>query len=129
MRRVEPAVLLSGMRLLFCCLRLLVTDGRCGSSGFHGSAVVCPGWEWKRPRTSAGNNQYLSCLSVASDRTRLCDADPTGQTATQLRLLFLVVVVVLRGTLAAVLAEDLLGKVLCLALLTICGCDVNCVFC
>jgi hypothetical protein len=65
----------------------------------------------------------LGCLS-----TRLCDADSTGQTSTQGRLRFLVGVV-LRSTLATVLAKDLLSKILRLALLTVCRSDVNCVFC
>ena len=70
----------------------------------------------------------MSCLSLGCLRTRLCNADSTGQTSTQGRLRSLVGVV-LRGTLATVLAKDLLGKILSLALLTVYECDVNWVFC
>jgi len=70
----------------------------------------------------------MACLSPVYTRTRLCDADSTGQTSTQGRLRSLIRVV-LGSTLATVLAKDLLGEVLCLALLTIYECDVNGVFC
>lgn len=70
----------------------------------------------------------MACLSLDCLQTRLCDTDSTGQTSTQWRLRSLVGVV-LRGTLATVLAKYLLRKVLCLALLTVCGSDVNWVFC
>jgi hypothetical protein len=66
----------------------------------------------------------MALMSLDCLRTRLCDADSTGQTSTQGRLRFLVGVV-LGTTLATVLAEDLLSKILCLALLTVCMGDVN----
>lgn len=123
-------MLLFGMLHLFLCLHLQAVDGCCGSFEAHGSVAVCRESEGMRPRMSAARG-LTNALSVSGHvaGTRLCDADSTGQTSTHGRLRSLVVGIVLRGTLATVLAKDLLGEVLCFALLAICVGDVNCVFC
>jgi hypothetical protein len=119
MKLAELVVLPFGMLHLFLCLHLLVIDGCCDSFGVHGFAAVCREWGWMRSKMIAiGVLDDGALLSLCCLRTRLCDADSTGQTSSQGRLRFLVGVV-LRSTLATVLAKDFLSEILCLALLTI----------